>query len=194
MKQRYFGFTIGHRDKHSLAKIGKIWTEHGVVRTPGFVPVGTAASIKSLTPEEITECNIDIFFVNTYHMLFRPGIETVKKSGGLHKFMNWYGPIMTDSGGFQAFSLGEYVPRNVEQKSAQELVRITDNGIMFRSIWDGKKILLGPNESIAAQQSLGSDIMMAFDECTFYPITKKRAQEALKRTHDWIHDCIDQKN
>src|SRR3989344_1310319 len=95
-----FRFTITHKDKHTKARTGIIQTKHGAIRTPAFVPVGTAASVKSLTPQEIRDANIDVFFVNTYHMLFRPGVDVVKKSGGLHKFMDWHEPVMTDSAGF----------------------------------------------------------------------------------------------
>src|SRR3989344_6704639 len=122
-------FTIKHRDKNSKARTGIILTEHGTIKTPAFVPVGSGASVKSLTPEEIKEARIDVFFVNTYHMMFRPGIEIVRKSGGLHKFMNWKGPLMTDSGGFQAFSLSENGPRN--SQTEKSLVEISERGIKF---------------------------------------------------------------
>src|SRR3989344_3336154 len=111
-------FKIKYRDKNSRARSGEIETGHGVIRTPAFVPVGTGATVKSLTPEEIKEAETDVFFVNTYHMIFRPGIDTVDNAGGLHRFMNWRGPLMTDSGGFQAFSLSEHGPRNsLEEKT-----------------------------------------------------------------------------
>jgi len=132
-------------------------------------------------------------------MMFRPGIDVVKNAGGVHKFMNWEGSVMTDSGGFQAFSLGENGPRK-QTKAGNEktqfnektLVKILEDGIEFTSAWDGKKIFLGPKESIEAQQELGSDIMMSFDECTFYPIKHNYAKEALKRTHAWLEVCIEQ--
>jgi tRNA-guanine transglycosylase len=195
-----FGFTITHTDKTSKARTGVIRTGHGTIRTPGFVAVGTAATVKTLTPEEIKACNIDVFFVNTYHMMFRPGMEIIKKAKGVHKFMNWDRNIMTDSGGFQAFSLGENGPRNkptlldsdTETSKLESLVKITEDGIHFTSAWDGSKLFLGPKESIEIQQALGSDIMMAFDECTFYPIKKERAQEALRRTHEWAVKSVDQ--
>lgn len=186
-----FRFEITSKDKKTKARSGRITTFHGVIRTPAFVPVGTGASIKSLTPDEVRSCNIDVFFVNTYHMLFRPGLDTVRKMGGLHHFMNWNGPLMTDSGGFQAFSLGEYGPRQT-LIDPKKLVKITDDRIFFKSVWDGKTMFLGPTESIKTQQKLGTDIMMAFDECTFYPIKKKRAKEAMDRTHKWALDCLKQ--
>ena len=186
-------FKIINKDKKSRARLGEITTPHGIIRTPAFVPVASSATIKSLTPQEIKNCNIDVFFVNTYHMLFRPGIGVVVKMGGLHKFMNWSGPLMTDSGGFQAFSLGEYEPRNISQVAnlfhlqggSGSLARITNQGIYFKSIWDGKTIFLGPEESITAQNKLGADIIMSFDECTFYPIKKDYARSAMERTHRW---------
>ncbi len=184
-------FKVISRDKSSSARAGEIKTAHGIIRTPAFIPVGSTASVKSLTPPEIKECNIDAFFVNTYHMLFRPGTSVINKIGGLHKFMNWDGPIMTDSGGFQAFSLGEYGPRQ-NSDQPQKLVRITEEGIYFKSIWDGQTVFLGPKESIQVQQTLASDIMMSFDECTFYPITKSYAQKAMERTHLWAEICLSQ--
>ena len=187
-----FRFKILHKDKFSQAKTGIISTTHGDIQTPAFVPVGSGATIKALTPEEILSCKIDVFFVNTYHMLFRPGVEIVKKLGGLHRFMNWKEPLMTDSGGFQVFSLGEFGPRN-QVYNEKKLVNIADYGITFKSVWDGKTVHLGPQESINAQIDLGSDIMMAFDECTFYPISLNRAKQAMERTHRWLNTCIETK-
>jgi len=186
-----FRFKITAKDKKTKAKMGLITTSHGVIRTPAFVPVGTSATVKSLLPEEIKYCNIDVFFVNTYHMIFRPGLKIIKKIGGLHKFMNWKGPIMTDSGGFQVFSLGENGPRQniLDEK---KLVKISDEGIHFKSAWDGKNLFLTPTESIKTQQILDSNIMMALDECTFYPIKKNRAEEAMNRTHKWALSCLTQ--
>ncbi|MFA6571804.1 MAG: tRNA guanosine(34) transglycosylase Tgt, partial [Bacteroidota bacterium] len=191
MPKSSFQFTITASDPQSNARTGLIQTTHGTIRTPGFVAVGTAATVKSLTPEEIKSADIDVFFVNTYHMLFRPGTKIVKKAGGLHRFMNWTGPIMTDSGGFQAFSLGDHGPRQ-NLTHPDNLVKITDNGIRFKSVWDGSTMQLGPRESIRAQQDLGSDIMMAFDECTFYPVTKDYAKKAMERTHRWALLCLDE--
>ena len=182
-------FNIKFRDNKSSARAGEIHTSHGVIRTPAFVPVGTGAVVKSVTPEEIRAANLDVFFVNTYHMLFRPGVATVKKSGGLHKLMNWSGPVMTDSGGFQAFSLSEHGPR--QNRIEKTLVKISDSGITFKSAWDGSRQFLGPVESIRAQLELGADILMAFDECTFYPIIREKAITAMERTHRWARICLD---
>ena len=176
-------FKLLHRDKKSNARNGEIVTGHGKIKTPAFVPVGTGASVKSLTPDEIMAAKIEVFFVNTYHMIFRPGVDIVEKAGGLHKFMNWNRPLMTDSGGFQAFSLSGYGPRQSNDK--KNLVKINDQGIKFKSVWDGSELFLGPKESIKAQVRLGADLIMAFDECTFYPITHERARLGMKRTHEW---------
>lgn len=182
-------FHITTCDKKSNARCGVITTNHGEIHTPAFVPVGTGASIKSLTPEEIRHSKIDVFFVNTYHMIFRPGIDKVEKSGGLHKFMNWKYPLMTDSGGFQAFSLSEHGPRQIGDEKS--LVKISAEGIKFKSVWDGTEVFLGPEESMDAQIKLGADLIMAFDECTFYPITIKRARLAMDRTHKWAQVCLE---
>jgi len=187
-----FQFKIILHDKKSSARAGEIITPHGKIHSPAFVPVGTLACVKSLTPEEISRSKIDIFFVNTYHMLFRPGIDTIDRLKGLHKFMHWEGPLMTDSGGFQAFSLGDYGPRrNISDH--RNLVKITNEGIYFKSIWDGKSTFIGPEESINVQQKLGADIMMAFDECTYYPIDKNYAKKAMERTHRWALASLEQK-
>lgn len=186
-----FRFTISHKDKKTQARTGVIKTRHGTIRTPAFVPVGTAASVKALIPDEIKAANIDVFFVNTYHMLFRPGVDIVKKTKGLHRFMDWNGSVVTDSGGFQAFSLGEFGPRHM--KDEKSFVHIKEDGIEFKSVWDGSIVHLGPKESINAQIDLGSDIMMAFDECTFYPISQRRAKQAMERTHRWLTTCIETK-
>ncbi|OIO13929.1 tRNA guanosine(34) transglycosylase Tgt [Candidatus Gottesmanbacteria bacterium CG11_big_fil_rev_8_21_14_0_20_37_11] len=186
-------FKVTSYDKKTNARRGIIFTNHGLIQTPAFVPVGTAATVKSLTPSEIKDCNIDVFFVNTYHMLFRPGLEVIKKYKNLHEFMNWKGPLMTDSGGFQAFSLGEHGPRNNPISQTDHLIQINDEGINCKSAWDGKNLFIGPQESIKAQKILGADILMSFDECTFYPITKKRALKALERTHKWARICLKQR-
>lgn len=182
-------FSIKHTDKDSKARSGAIETDSGIIRTPAFVPVGSGATIKSLAPAEIREANIDVFFVNTYHMLFRPGIEKIKKLGGLHSFMNWHFPLMTDSGGFQAFSLSDH--GNRPKDNNQPLVKINNDGIKFRSVWDGTEMFLGPKESINAQIDLGADLIMSFDECTFYPIKKERARLAMERTHKWANICLE---
>lgn len=139
-----FSFKITHCDKNSNARTGVITTSHGKIRTPGFVSCGTAATIKSLTPEEITACNIDVFFVNTYHMMFRPGVDVVKNAGGVHKFMNWKRSVMTDSGGFQAFSLSENGPRHknelgdAKEGTRQRASRMNMRGALTGGIMSGR--------------------------------------------------------
>lgn len=169
-----FRFRVIEEDKKTKARVGEIVTPHGVIKTPAFVPVGTQASIKSLTPEEIREVGVQLFFVNTYHMYLRPGVEVIKKFGGLHGFMGWKGPLITDSGGFQVFSLGR-----------SDLIKITDNGVEFRSHWDGSLHTFTPEKSIEIQKTLGADIILAFDDCTPYPVTHGQAARSLSRTHQW---------
>ena len=146
---------------------------------PTFIPVGTQATVKSLTPEEMEQIGIEIFFCNTYHLYLRPGDKEVKKLGGLHKFTRWNGKIITDSGGFQVFSLGK------DHNGAGSLVKITEDGVEFRSHLDGSLHFFTPEKSLQIQHNLGADYIIAFDECTPYPATKKYAQQALDRTHRW---------
>jgi len=182
-----FDFTCTKKDKHSFARSGVIHTPHGDIETPAFVPVGTQATVKSLTPEEITDSGTDLFFVNTYHMVLRPGIDVIKKFGGLHQFMHWDKPLITDSGGFQVFSLGakRFARKNEDGQGEASLVRISDDGVTFKSHWDGKEYLFTPENSMQYQNDLGSDIHIAFDDCTPYPVTKKQAEKSMQRTHQW---------
>lgn len=170
-----FSFKQIHKDKKSHARVGEIRTAHGVITTPAFVPVGTQATVKSLTPEELNTIGVQLYFVNTYHMYLRPGMEVIKRAGGLHKFMNWDKPLMTDSGGFQAFSLAR----------KESLVKITDDGVEFQSHWDGSKHIFTPEKSMEWQAILGGDIHIAFDDCTPYPVTRDKAAKSLERTHAW---------
>lgn len=146
---------------------------------PTFIPVGTQATVKSLTPEEMAKIGIEIFFCNTYHLYLRPGDKAVKKFGGLHKFTRWNGNIITDSGGFQVFSLAK------DHNGAGNLVKITEDGVEFRSHLDGSLHFFSPEKSLQIQHNLAADYLIAFDECTPYPATKKYAQKALNRTHRW---------
>lgn len=159
--------------KQSGARIGKFTTPHGEIETPVFMPVGTRATVKALAPEEVKEVGSQILLSNTLHLYLRPGEEIIKKAGGLHKFMNWDKPILTDSGGFQVFSLSK-------------LRKITDDGVKFSSFIDGSKHFITPEKSIEIQQALGSDIMMAFDECTAPDTTEKKARAAMERTLRWL--------
>ena len=146
---------------------------------PTFVPVGTQATVKSLSPQEMEEIGIEIFFCNTYHLYLRPGDKNINKFGGLHKFTRWNGKIITDSGGFQVFSLAK------EHNGAGNLVKISENGVEFRSHLDGSLHFFTPEVSLQIQHNLAADYIIAFDECTPYPATKKYAQKALERTHRW---------
>ena len=168
------------KDKKTKARVGEIHTPHGVIKTPAFVPVGTQASVKSLTPEEIRDSGTELFFVNTYHMYLRPGIDVIQKLGGIHKFMGWARPIITDSGGFQVFSLGR-----------SDLVKIFEEGVEFRSHWDGTKHLFTPELSMEWQCQLGSDIHIAFDDCTSYPVTHEKARTSMEQTHRWAKRSLE---
>lgn len=160
------------------ARLGKLHTPHGVIETPIFMPVGTKATVKTMTPEELKGIGAQIILGNTYHLYLRPGHELIEEAGGLHKFMNWDGPILTDSGGFQVFSLGDL--RKIEEK-----------GVEFRSHIDGSKHFISPEKSIEIQNALGSDIIMAFDECAPYPSDRDYVKNSLERTTRWAKRCID---
>ncbi|WP_069649387.1 tRNA guanosine(34) transglycosylase Tgt [Caloranaerobacter ferrireducens] len=158
------------------ARLGKLHTPHGVIETPIFMPVGTRATVKTMTPEELKGLGAQIILSNTYHLYLRPGHELIKEAGGLHKFMNWDKPILTDSGGFQVFSLGD-------------LRKITEEGVEFRSHIDGSRHFISPEKSIEIQNALGSDIIMAFDECAPYPSDRDYVKHSLERTTRWAKRC-----
>ena len=164
--------------KQSGARLGRLHTPHGIINTPIFMPVGTAATVKAMTPEELKEIHAEIILSNTYHLYLRPGHELIEKAGGLHKFMHWDRPILTDSGGFQVFSLGD-------------LRKITEEGVEFRSHIDGSKHFLSPEKATEIQNALGSDIMMAFDECAPYPADYDYVKKSLERTTRWAKRCKD---
>jgi queuine tRNA-ribosyltransferase len=162
--------------KQSGARIGEFTTPHGVIETPVFMPVGTQATVKSLTPEDLKRINTQILLSNTYHLHLRPTDEIVKQAGGLHKFMNWDRPILTDSGGFQVFSLAD-------------LRKISDDGVEFRSHLNGEKLYITPEKCMQIEENLGADIIMAFDECTTYGTDYKKSKQALERTINWLDRC-----
>lgn len=170
-----FTFELVHTDKNCGARAGIIHTPHGDIPTPVFMPVGTHGAIKALQPNQLKNMDVPIILSNTYHLHLTPGSDLVKKAGGLHKFMGWDRPILTDSGGFQVFSL---------QGNS-----ITEEGSKFKGA-NGQDILLTPETSIEIQQNLGSDIMMAFDECIPYPADKKYVKNSIDRTHRWLDRCI----
>jgi queuine tRNA-ribosyltransferase len=171
-----FQFDLIKQDNSTAARLGKMITPHGIVHTPAFMPVGTQGTVKSMLPEEIKNCGAEIILGNTYHLYLRPGHETIKKLGGLHRFMNWPDPILTDSGGFQVYSLGA-------------LRKITPDGVMFRSHIDGSQHFLSPQKAIEIQEALGADIMMCLDECTPYPSTLSQTAESLALTIKWADLC-----
>jgi len=171
-----FEFDLKKQDTDTSARLGEMITPHGLVHTPAFMPVGTQGTVKSMLPEEIKKCGAEIILGNTYHLYLRPGHETIKKLGGLHRFMNWQDPILTDSGGFQVYSLGA-------------LRKIMPDGVMFRSHIDGAKHFLTPQKAIEIQEALGADIMMCLDECTPYPATLSQAEESLNLTVKWAQLC-----
>ncbi len=165
-------FEVLHVCKQSGARLGKLYTPHGVIETPIFMPVGTQATVKTLSPEELKEMNTQIILSNTYHLWLQPGDDIIKEAGGLHQFMRWDGPILTDSGGFQVFSLSK-------------LRRITDEGVEFRHHKSGAKLFMTPEKAIAIQNNLGSDIMMSFDECVELPADYNYVKESVERTLKW---------
>lgn len=189
-----FSFQIVAKDKKTNARTGIIQTEHGLIKTPAFVPVGTQATVKSLSMEDLRTIGTQVFFVNTYHMYLRPGLSVIEKFGGLHQFMNWEGPLMTDSAGFQIFSLGEVNRQKRARVCGTEtempLVKIGEEGVTFRSHLDGSLHGFTPEKSIEAQVILGADIMIAFDECLYFPATHEYARRAMERTHRWASRCL----
>jgi len=173
-----FKFNLLKKDKVSKARLGKIETPHGEVNTPVFMPTGTQATVKSLVPEMVAELGAEVVLSNTYHLYLRPGHKIIKDMGGLHKFMNWNRPILTDSGGFQVYSL-------------RALRKINDEGIMFQSHIDGSRHFMSPEMVMEIQEALGSDIMMCFDECTPYPVDFNYAEKSLELTVKWAGRCKD---
>jgi len=200
-------FKIDHSLKNSLARSGTIVTPHGSIKTPAFIAVGTAATVKSLTPEQIKSTGSQAVLANTYHLHLRPGEDIVSRSGGLHGFMNWRGPTYTDSGGFQVFSLGEAFGSGVskiangeevavdaqdQRISSAKKAKIDDDGVSFYSHIDGKHLRLTPESSMQIQHKLGADIIFAFDECTSPHASYEYQLKAWERTHAWAKRCINE--
>ncbi len=169
-------FELDIKARCGAARMGRIETAHGEIRTPAFMPVGTAATVKAMTPEAVTETGADIILGNTYHLMLRPGAERIGRFGGLHDFMHWRGPILTDSGGFQVYSLSD-------------LRKMDEDGVTFRSHIDGTKFHLSPERSIEIQHLLDADITMAFDECTPYPATEEVAAASMRLSMRWADRC-----
>lgn len=171
-------YELVKKDARTGARAGIIHTPHGSFPTPIFMPVGTQASVKGVSPDELRDLGAGIILSNTYHLFLRPGMDLIREAGGLHKFMHWDGAILTDSGGFQVFSLGD-------------LRKITEEGVTFRSHIDGSKKFLSPEVSMEVQMALGSDIVMAFDECVPYPADYNYAKQSTERTIRWLQRCKD---
>ncbi|MBI5035528.1 MAG: tRNA guanosine(34) transglycosylase Tgt [Chloroflexi bacterium] len=205
-------FDIQHRDPNSRARAGVIHTAHGDIETPNFMAVATQASVKAVTPDDLESIGLQLLIANTYHLALRPGSDKVAELGGLHEFMNWKRPLMTDSGGFQVFSLGaairdgvgkiadifpEETPPSLSQPGEGRgggvpLCKIDEDGVSFRSHLDGAIMRLDPERSIQIQHQLGADFIVAFDECTSPLDSHEYTREALRRTHRWAERCIEQ--
>ncbi len=205
-------FTVTHRSIKSKARCGVINTSHGKVVTPAFVPVGTKGTIKALPQPFFKDLGIQLSFVNTYHLVTHPGVEVLKKGKGIHRLGQYDIPLMSDSGGFQVFSLAqnnlkaqnsklksivnkitisnEKRRANVRGEEEPLVVKISEDGVRFRSVYDGQTIEFTPEKSMEYQHIIGADLMMAFDECTYYPATHEYAEKAMHRTHEWLKRCI----
>jgi queuine tRNA-ribosyltransferase len=192
----YFRFELIHQSKKSRARVGRIHTPHGIIDTPSFVGVGTNGALKALDPVAVDQIGLQLMFCNTYHLMLQPGTGIVKQAGGLHSFINRKMPIITDSGGFQVFSLAYGTVKDElksrGQKTGNNLVlKTTEEGVLFRSYRDGTKILLTPETSIAAQKDLGADIIIPFDELPPYHIDPNKLLNSLHRTHRWEKRSLD---
>ncbi|MEK7104704.1 MAG: tRNA guanosine(34) transglycosylase Tgt, partial [Patescibacteria group bacterium] len=200
-------FKIEKKLKNSLGRVGVITTSHGEIKTPTFVAVGTKATVKSLNPEQVKDAGVQVVLGNTYHLYLQPGDEIVRNAGGIGKFMNWKGPTMTDSGGFQVFSLGVaygkdiskitkitdpslLIPERFDDSDAPRLAKIGQDGVSFKSHLDGSIHYITPEKSIQIQHNLGADIIFAFDECTSPTEDLKYQEEALERTHRWAERSL----
>jgi tRNA-guanine transglycosylase len=217
---KFFKVLYQSKKRGSRARLGEIVTVHGKIKTPAFVAVGTKGTVKSLLPSLLKEIGVQVAFVNTYHLVTHPGVEVIEKAGGIHQYANLNLPLMSDSGGFQVFSLAKsknfgskflssvnslpskseglsnihfrknFSPSFFDQKPA--LIKISDDGVKFRSVFDGTVLEFTPEKSIEYQKKIGADIMMAFDECISYGVSYEYTKEATERTHRWLERCIKQ--
>jgi queuine tRNA-ribosyltransferase len=190
-------FSVEHRDPASRARSGVLHLAHGEVRTPAFVPLATKAAVRTLEPRDLTALGYEMVLGNTFHLFLQPGHELVAELGGLHEFMRWPGPIITDSGGFQVFSMGHgTVADEVKGRSAHgsgragAVLSIEEEGVEFRSYVDGSKRFMGPETSMEVQAALGSDIALVFDECTPFHVTREYTARSTERTHRWLERCL----
>ena len=196
-------FSILKELDNGLGRAGTLETSHGVINTPAFVSVGTKAAVKALTVDQVKSLGAEVVLANTYHLLLEPTEKRVKSFGGLHKFMNWQGPIMTDSGGFQVFSLGSAFGKQVskiaeakeksipDENTVGKLAEVTEDGVTFKSHLDGSLHHITPEKSIQIQHDLGADIIFAFDECTSPTESFSYQEEAMERTHRWAKRSLD---
>ena len=186
----HFSFTYKRTSQKHAGRRGSLNTPHGILETPAFIFCATKAAIKAATIDQVRACGTQIILSNTYHLMLQPGSKLIKKMGGLHKFCGWNGPMLTDSGGFQIFSLGhgsvadeiKGARRHVDRKST---VKISEEGALFKSYIDGKKHLLTPEKSVEIQRDLGSDLMVVFDECTPFHVDKNYTAASMRMSHRW---------
>lgn len=191
-----FGFQLIYQSRTSRARVGRIITPHGIIDTPNFVAVGTNGTLKGVDTEVVNSLGLQLMFCNTYHLMLQPGTETVKKAGGLHSFINRNAPIITDSGGFQVFSLAygtvkDELKSKGTKKTDNNVIKISEEGVLFRSYRDGQKILLTPESSVQAQKDLGADIIIPFDELPPYHIDPSALKQSFERTHRWEKRSLD---
>jgi len=176
VKVVFMEFEVTARDQDSRARAGRLSLRSGIVRTPAFMPVGSRGSVRGVTSEQLRECGVEMVLANAYHLALRPGADAVARLGGLHAFMGWDGPILTDSGGYQVFSLADHRV-------------IAEDGVRFRSPLDGREMFLGPRRCMEIQNALGADVAMVLDQCPPYPCSRELAQEAVERTLRWSAEC-----
>lgn len=193
----YFKYELIHQSNKSRARVGRIHTPHGVIDTPNFVAVGTNGTLKAMDPFMATQMGLQLMFCNTYHLLLQPGTQLIKQAGGLHTFIQRNAPIITDSGGFQVFSLAygtvkDELKSKGKKKTDSAVLKISEEGVVFRSYRNGDKILLSPESSIQAQKDLGADIIIPFDELPPYHIDRYSLKTSLERTHRWEKRSLDQ--
>lgn len=190
-----FAFDILHRDNKTNARIGRLATPHGTIQTPNFIFCGTKAAMKACAPQDLADLGVDIILSNTYHLLIQPGSELVQKMGGLHDFMQWRGPMLTDSGGYQIFAMGHgSISAEIKRKTItgrrKTLSKITEDGAYFQSYTDGREIFLTPESCIQIQRELGADLIVMLDECTPFHVDKDYTARSMRMTHRWGDRCI----
>ena len=190
-----FGFDITYRSPNSRARVGYLKTPHGTIETPNFIFCGTKATVKAVLPDDVKRAKTDIILANTYHLMLQPGADIIEKMGGLHKFMNWDGPMLTDSGGFQIFSLGYGSDSNEIKGSGnrfenKSILKITEEGATFRSYIDGQKVFLTPEKSMEIQRKLGPDLVVQLDECTPFHVDRDYTAKAMAMSRRWGERCL----